>query len=68
MMDVVSYFNDGMQHYRAARFSKAIGQFEKALACHPNDRLAAAYVERCDYLTKHPPGDGWNGVWVMTQK
>jgi adenylate cyclase len=68
MMDVVSYFNDGMQHYRAAHFSKAIGQFEKALACHPNDRLASAYIERCDYLTKHPPGDGWNGVWVMTQK
>jgi adenylate cyclase len=68
MMDVVSYFNDGMQHYRAARFSKAIGQFEKALACHPNDRLASAYIERCDYLTKHPPSDGWNGVWVMTQK
>jgi adenylate cyclase len=68
MMDVVNYFNDGMQHYRAARFPKAIGQFEKALACHPNDRLASAYIERCDYLTKHPPSDGWNGVWVMTQK
>jgi adenylate cyclase len=68
LMDVVSYFNEGMRNYRAARFSNAIAQFEKALACHPGDKLSTTYIERCLHLIDHPPVDDWNGVWVMTQK
>jgi len=68
LMDVVSYFNEGMRNYRAARFSNAIAQFEKALACHPRDKLSTTYIARCHHLIDHPPGDDWNGVWVMTQK
>ena len=68
IMDVVSYFNEGTQHYRAARFEKAIGQFSKALGCNPNDKLSALYIERCRHLSRHPPGDSWNGVWIMTHK
>ena len=68
LMDVVSYFNEGMRNYRAAKFSNAIAQFEKALACHPRDKLSTTYIERCQHLVDHPPGDDWNGVWVMTQK
>ena len=21
------------------------------------------YIERCEHLVDHPPGDDWNGVW-----
>jgi adenylate cyclase len=68
IMDVVSYFNDGIQHYRAGHFEKAIGQFRKALECNPNDKLSALCIERCQYLCKHSPDESWNGVWVMTHK
>ena len=68
IMDVVSYFNEGMQHYRAARFGKAIGQFSKALEFNPNDKLSAMYITRCQHLSEHPPENNWNGVWVMTHK
>jgi adenylate cyclase len=68
LMDVVSYFNEGIRYYRLARFPDAVAQFEKALVRHPRDKLSAAYVERCQYLMAHPPGEDWNGVWVMTQK
>jgi adenylate cyclase len=68
VMDAVSYFNEGMQHYRAARFSKAIDWFERALACHPHDKLSQTFIERCHHLIKHPPTGAWNGVWLMTQK
>jgi adenylate cyclase len=68
IMDVVSYFNEGMQHYRAARFDKAIGQFSKALEFNPNDKLSAMYIARCQHLSEHPPENDWNGVWVMTHK
>ena len=68
LMDVVSYFNEGMRNYRAAKFSSAIAQFEKALACHPRDKLSITYIDRCRHLIERPPADDWNGVWVMTQK
>ncbi|HME85603.1 MAG TPA: adenylate/guanylate cyclase domain-containing protein, partial [Roseiarcus sp.] len=68
LMDVVSYFNEGIRNYRSARFPDAVAQFEKALQRHPRDKLSATYIERCQYLTANPPGEDWNGVWVMTQK
>ena len=68
LMDVVSYFNEGMRNYRAGNFTNAIGQFEKALVCHPKDKLSTTYIERCRHLTSNPPDGEWNGVWVMTQK
>jgi len=68
LMDVVNYFNEGMRHYRTAKFANAIMQFEKALAHHPQDKLATTYIERCRHLLDHPPMGDWNGVWVMTQK
>jgi adenylate cyclase len=68
LMDVVNYFNEGMRHYRAARFSNAITQFENALARHPEDKLATTYIERCRYLTDHSPLGDWQGVWVMKEK
>jgi len=68
LMDVVSYFNEGIRNYRSARFPDAVAQFEKALHRHPRDKLSATYIERCQYLTANPPGEDWNGVWVMTQK
>jgi adenylate cyclase len=68
LMDVVNYFNEGMRHYRAAKFANAITHFEKALAYHPHDKLATTYIERCRHLQDHPPIPAWNGVWVMTQK
>ncbi len=68
LMDVVSYFNEGMRHYRAAKFSNAITQFEKALACHPKDKLSTTYIERCRYLMDHAPLGDWQGVWVMKEK
>jgi adenylate cyclase len=68
MMDVIGYFSEGMQHYRAGRFAKAIDQFQQALDRHQRDALTATYIDRCRYLIDHPPGDDWCGVWVMTGK
>ena len=68
MMDVIGYFAEGMTHYSAGRFGRAIELYRQALSRHPHDRLSATYIERCQYLIDHPPGDAWNGVWIMTEK
>ena len=68
LMDVVNYFNEGMRKYRAGKWDDAITKFQEALARNPSDKLAQTYVDRCLHLKEHPPGDEWNGVWVMKTK
>ena len=68
LMDVVNYFNEGMKHYRRGSWNDAIDKFEEAFTRNPNDKLSQTYVERCELLKAEPPGDEWNGVWVMTSK
>ena len=41
---------------------------DKALELNPNDALSKLYVERCRRLMRHPPGEGWNGVWRLSEK
>jgi adenylate cyclase len=67
-MEVVLYFKDGLGFYRSGNWSRAIAAFTEVLKLHPADRLAQMYIERCEHLGKHPPGDDWNGVWVMASK
>jgi adenylate cyclase len=68
LMDVVNYFNEGMKHYRGGSWDDAIDKFQEALSRNPNDKLSQSYIERCEHLKAEPPGDEWNGTWVMTSK
>jgi adenylate cyclase len=68
MMDVVNQFKDGIAKYRQARWDAAAAAFREALRLNPQDKLSAHYIERCEHLKAHPPGDAWDGVWVMTEK
>lgn len=68
LMDVVSYFSEGIRHYRAADWDKASDRFARCLDLHPGDALSAIYIDRCRILAANPPAGDWNGVWVMTQK
>lgn len=66
--DVVGYFNDGMQSYRAGNWDQALGRFTKCLDLNPNDQLSATYVQRCKTLQASPPSAPWDGIWVMKDK
>jgi adenylate cyclase len=68
LMDVVNYFNEGMKYYRCGSWDDAIDKFQEALSRNPYDKLSESYIERCEILKAEPPGDEWNGVWVMTSK
>ena len=45
-----------------------LGEFGEVLALNEGDKSARLYIERCDHFIEHPPGDDWNGVWVMESK
>lgn len=68
LMEATGYFKDGIQKYRQQQWGGAMTAFEQVLALVPKDKLSRTYIERCQYLQAHPPGDDWQGVWVMESK
>ena len=68
LIDALGYFRDGLTKYRQRKWNDAVKQFSEVVALNPADRAARLYVERCRHLAEHPPGDDWNGVWVMQSK
>jgi len=68
IMDVINYFKSGLIYYRKQRWDKAIDAFKEALKANPEDKLSDMYIKRCEHYKANPPGEDWNGVWVMTEK
>ena len=68
LSEVLNQFRGGLKYYRGGEFDRAIKAFQEALALHPGDKLSATYIERCNHLKAHPPGEKWDGVWVMKSK
>lgn len=61
-------FENGLQHYLAKEFIKAMGCLTQVLTVHPDDKTAHFYVERCaKFITQGVPDD-WQGVEVMESK
>jgi Adenylate cyclase, family 3 (some proteins contain HAMP domain) len=68
LLEVVNYFKGGLAYYRKAEWDKAIDTFRGALALNPSDKLPQIYIDRCEQLKATPPGDNWNGIWIMKSK
>lgn len=58
----------GLAAYRAQDFKSAGRAFKGALELYPDDRPSQVYLERCQLLARKPPGEGWDGVWTLTEK
>ena len=68
LMEAMNHFREGRRLYRGGDWKKAARSFEEVLALQPGDELSRVYVDRCAYLTAHPPEGEWKGVWVMKEK
>ena len=68
VMEVLNHFKSGLQYYRAGKWDDAISAFGEALKLNEDDKLTQIYIERCEHLKADPPGDDWNGIWVMKDK
>ncbi len=68
MREVLGLFKDGLNDYRAMKWDSASQAFQEALSLNPEDKLSNMYIERCGYMKEHPPGEEWDGVWVMKSK
>jgi adenylate cyclase len=68
LMEVVNHFRDGLTLYRRKEWEKAISRFNEALRLNPDENLCGMYIERCTRFREEPPGDGWDGGWIMKTK
>ncbi|MEW6304991.1 MAG: GAF domain-containing protein [Verrucomicrobiota bacterium] len=68
LQESLAVFKRAMTQYRQQNWDKAIEAFREALKLNPKDLLCEDYIKRCDYMKQHPPGDDWDGVWVLKDK
>jgi adenylate cyclase len=68
LMEAVHHFRDGLTLYRRREWDRAIERFNEALNLNPKEELCRMYIDRCVRLREDPPGDGWDGGWVMKTK
>jgi adenylate cyclase len=68
MRETLGAFAQGLVFYRMRQWDEAIDAFKDALTFCPDDRPSKIYVDRCRHYRDNPPGDDWDGVWVLTEK
>ena len=55
---------EGLSAYRDQQWTEAL----RAFTGLTEDPAAAVFADRCRHLQEHPPGEEWDGVWVMKTK
>lgn len=69
----IDLFHEGQELYFKQKWDEAVGKFEasnkledmfKTRPTNPSD----VYIGRCRHLKDNPPGDDWDGVWILTTK
>ena len=66
--DVLQAYKGGLGHYRKQEWDKALNMLGEAAKLNPEDKLSQMYIERATWMKSNPPGDNWNGVWVLKSK
>ncbi len=62
---VFQSFDTGLRLFYEGNFQKARDVF---FSLSEVDPASESYLRYCEYLMKHPPGDGWQGIWLMESK
>jgi adenylate cyclase len=65
---LIEGYGEGLQLYRAQRFSEARLQFESLIERFPEDGPSQLFIARCDLMLSSPPGENWDGVFKMEHK
>jgi class 3 adenylate cyclase/CHASE2 domain-containing sensor protein len=67
-MQAAELYEQGVQHYLKQEWDQGIQLFDQAMAVEPDDPPSQVYRERCETFKVNPPGEDWDGVYVMTTK
>ena len=66
--EMMKYYNLGLAAYKQKKWDDAIKAFEMALKIVPDDGPSKLYLQRSNEYRLNPPGEDWDGVFVMTTK
>jgi adenylate cyclase len=66
--ELAAKFATGMDFYFGKKFAEAIKIFEQCLSLREDDRPSLLFIDRCKAFIENPPGEDWDGVFVMTTK
>lgn len=75
--DGVGLFAQAVEKYLAQDWDAALALFRRSAALEPNQpgktpgvetNPSLVYAARCALMKEHPPGPGWDGVYVMKTK
>ena len=75
--DCLDCFSQGIDKYLKQDWAGALSLFEKAKELEPNrpgvtpgvkDNPSMILIDRCKVMQENPPGEDWDGVYVMTTK
>lgn len=75
--DCLDCFKQGIDKYLLQDWDGALKMFEQAKSLEPNkpgvtpgvkDNPSMILIDRCQVMKENPPGDDWDGVYVMTSK
>jgi len=67
-VEAIALFEKGLQLYRQQRWDEAIEVFQGVSDTKKGILSAEVYIERILDLKSNPPGEGWDGVYVMKTK
>ncbi|MCB0283275.1 MAG: CHASE2 domain-containing protein [Calditrichaeota bacterium] len=65
---VLDLFQRGFDQYLQQNWDWAINYFEQALSADRSDEPCQRYIKRCKVYKANPPGEKWDGVFVMQTK
>lgn len=68
LADKANAFNDALELYQSQKFAAAKDAFDDFAERFPGDMPCQIYLERTAHYIESPPGEGWNGVFIATQK
>lgn len=67
-IEVVKYFESGLDAYRKRGWDLAERYFKQALLQNPADNPSQLYLKRIEQLKKKPPEEDWDGETVFDHK
>jgi adenylate cyclase len=68
LRECLESFKDGLAYYRRRQWEKAEEALREALEQNPGDDVSRKWIKRVEKMRLNPPGEDWNGVWVMETK
>ncbi|MDR9418124.1 adenylate/guanylate cyclase domain-containing protein [Gracilimonas sp.] len=69
LFECINFYEEGMELYFNQEWDEAISKFKKSAELERHEpNPSNIFIERCEMMKEDPPGDDWNGVFIMKSK